>query len=107
MKTTKMYVRKMAAIVEAREKAVSAVQKEYFVTGKSRDLVAKLLGQRRKTMLAARPTLKDGNRFQATGKPTLMALDGPKATLAETAEILRVPELCAETFVDVVKSCVL
>ena len=105
MKITRSYVRKMAAIVEAREKAVSAVQQEYFVTGKSRDPVAELVWKRRNAVLAARPTLRDGNAFQAAGKTILMALDGREATIAEAAEMLRVPELCAETFVDVVKSC--
>ena len=107
MKISRAYVRKMAAIVEAREKAVSAVQQEYFVTGKSRDPVAELVGKRHKAVLAARAVLRDGNAFQVAGKSTLMALDGREATLAEAAEILRVPELCADKFVDVVKSCVL
>ena len=107
MKITRTYVRKMAAIVEMRKKAVSAVQKEFFVTGMSRDLVAELLEKRHKAMLAEKPALQDGNTFQATGKSTIMALDGREATLAEAAEILRVSELCAETFVGAVKSCVL
>ena len=94
----------MAANVEAREKAVSAVQQEYFVAEKSRDPVAELVWKRRNAVLAARPTVRDGNAFQAAGKSTLMALDGREATIAEAAEMLRVPELCGETFVDVVKS---
>ena len=107
MKITRSYVREMAAIVEAREKAVSAVQQEYFVTGKSRDPVAELVWKRRNAVLAAKPTLRDGNAFQAAGKSTLMVLDGREATIAKAAEMLRIPELYAEAFVDMVKSCVL
>ena len=107
MKITRAYVRKMAAIVEARELAVSAVQEEYFATGKSQDPIADLVLKRRKAVLAARPALRGGIAFQAIGKSTLMALGGREATIAEAAEILRVPELCKDKFVDVVKSCVL
>ena len=65
------------------------------------------MGKRRKTVLAARPALRDGNAFLSAGKLTVMALDEREATLAEAAEILRVPEFCADKFVDVVNSCVL
>ena len=106
MKIARAYVRKMAVIVEAREKAVSAVQQEYFASGKSRDPVAELVGKRRKAALAARTALRDGNAFQAAGKSTLVALDGRETILVEAAEILRVPGICADKFVDVVKSCV-
>ena len=106
--TRRAYVRKMAAsVVEARELAVSAVQEEYFETGKYRDPVAKLVSKRRKAVLAARPALRGGSAFQAIGKSTLMALDGRETTIAEAANMLRVPELCKDKFVDVMKSCVL
>ena len=58
-------------------------------------------------MLETRPALRGGGAFQAIGKSTIMALDGREATIGETAEILRVPELCKDKFVDVVNSCVL
>ena len=106
MKIARAYVRKIAVIVEAREKAVSAVQQEYFLSGKSRDPVAELVGKRRKAVLVARTALRDRDAVQAAGKSTPVALDGRETTLMEAAEILRVPELCADTFVDVVRSCV-
>ncbi|CAN0031651.1 unnamed protein product, partial [Ascophyllum nodosum] len=107
MKITRAYVRKMAAIVEARELAMSTVQEEYFETGKSRDPVAELVWKRREAVLAARPALRGESAFQAIGKSTLMALDGREATIAEATDILGVPELCKDKFVDVVKSCAL
>ena len=77
------------------------------MTGRSRDPVAELALKRRKAVLETRPALRRGGAFQAIGKSTLMALDGREATIVEAAEILRVPELCKDKFVDVVKSCVL
>ena len=80
----------MAAIVEATELTVPAVQEEYFETGKARDPVANLVLKRHKAALAVRPALIGGSAFQAVGKSTLMALDGWEATIMEAAEILRV-----------------
>ena len=71
------------------------------MTGESRHPVAELVLKRHKDELAARPALREGSALQAIGKSTLMALDRRKA------EILRVPELCKDKFVHVVKSCVL
>ena len=71
------------------------------MAGKSRDPVAELVLKGRKAVLTARPALRGGSALKAIGKSTLMALDGREA------EILRVPELYKDKFVDVVKSCVL
>ena len=74
MKITRAYVRKMAAMVEARELAVSAVKEKYVVTGRSRDPVAEPVLKRRKAVLAATPALRGGSAFQTIEKSTLMAL---------------------------------
>ena len=107
MKITRPYVRKMAAIVSSREIALSEVQREFFVTGSSRDPVTELMRKRRKAVQAARPVLRGGNAFRVSGKSTLMALDGREASMGDAAEILQVPELCQNKFIDVVKSAVL
>ena len=83
MSITTSYVRKMGAIVSAREVNLSEVQREFFVTGKCLDRVVELLRKKLKVVLTTRPALKGGKEFRVNGKSNLMALDRRQAATGD------------------------
>ena len=88
---------KLAAIVSAREAALTYVHRMFFDTTKNRDPVQELLRKRCAAVKTARKALQGGYAFDGCGKSTLMALDGREATVKDAEEILKVPEnVCQE-----------